>query len=77
MSSFPLRKVARFEYTGASRYTGYRAKSVKLFLECGHENFRKASQGVPERAQCRACHYAALRAAQQSSTRGESHNKGE
>jgi hypothetical protein len=50
-----MRNVTSHEYVGACRYTGYVAKSIKLLLECGHENYRKASQGVPERAKCRDC----------------------
>lgn len=50
-----LRKVKDIEYVGACRYTGYIAKSIKLMLECGHEQYRKASQGVPSRAKCREC----------------------
>ncbi len=50
-----LRKVAKFEWTGACRYTGYVAKSVILTLSCGHEIVRKASQGIPRRAHCRHC----------------------
>lgn len=43
----------------ASRYTGYKNKTVALFLECGHELHRKASAGVPKRAHCRECEKAA------------------
>lgn len=50
-----LRAVRDIEYTGACRYTGYVAKSIRLHLECGHELYRKASQGIPARARCREC----------------------
>lgn len=58
----PLRKVSKFEYIGACRYTGYIPKSVKLHLECGHEITRKASTGTPVRARCLVCHNIALSA---------------
>ena len=51
----PLVPVRRHEYTGACRYTGYQNKTIKLFLECGHMQFRKLSQGVPARARCSKC----------------------
>lgn len=51
----PLRKVSTFKYTGGCRYTGYIDKTIKLTLECGHELYRKASQGVPVKARCRDC----------------------
>jgi hypothetical protein len=54
---YPLRAVLRYEYVGASRYTGYVAKSIRLILVCGHDNYRKASQGAPSRARCRQCHH--------------------
>ena len=47
--------IKTFEYFGACRYTGYIDKSIRLFLECGHEQTRKASQGVPQKARCRDC----------------------
>jgi len=50
-----LKPIANFEYVGACRYTGYIPKSIKLTLECGHEQHRKASQGVPKRARCIEC----------------------
>lgn len=50
-----LKAVKNSEYVGACRYTGYVAKSVKLTLECGHEQHRKASQGIPMRARCTEC----------------------
>lgn len=50
-----FQSVAQHEYTGACRYTGYIAKTIKLTLQCGHEQFRKASQGVPAKARCRDC----------------------
>jgi hypothetical protein len=50
-----LRSVKYHEYTGACRYTGYVHKTIKLTLDCGHENYRKASQGVPMKARCRDC----------------------
>lgn len=52
-----LRKVVSFVYCGASRYTGYQDKSIRLDLECGHDQFRKASAGVPKRAKCNLCAY--------------------
>lgn len=51
----PLIPVARFKYVGACRYTGYVHKSIRLYLECGHEQQRKESQGVPARVRCRDC----------------------
>lgn len=50
-----LKAVKTFEYCSASRYTGYIPKSIHLILECGHDQFRKASRGVPKRAKCREC----------------------
>jgi hypothetical protein len=50
-----LKKVTNSDYVGACRYTGYIPKSIKLTLECGHEQHRKASQGVPVRANCKDC----------------------
>jgi len=50
-----MRDVTSHEYCGASRYTGYVARSVRLFLSCGHESVRKSSQGVPRRAKCHEC----------------------
>lgn len=50
-----LRAVRNHEYVGACRYTGYIDKSIRLHLECGHEQARKASQGVPARARCIEC----------------------
>ena len=50
-----MRRVVKSEYVGACRYTGYIAKSIQLTLECGHEQFRKASQGIPLKAKCREC----------------------
>lgn len=50
-----LQTVVKFEYTGACRYTGYVARSIKLTLKCGHETFRKASAGVPLKARCKEC----------------------
>jgi hypothetical protein len=43
------------QYMGASRYTGYVPKSIRLTLKCGHEQYRKASQGAPLKARCRDC----------------------
>lgn len=54
-----FRPVKNFEYVGACRYTGYIARSIRLFLECGHEQVRKASQGIPRKARCRDCERAA------------------
>lgn len=50
-----LQPVKTHEYVGACRYTGYIARSIRLKLECGHEQIRKASQGVPHRARCTEC----------------------
>jgi hypothetical protein len=50
-----LKKVIDIKYVGVCRYTGYRAKSVMLKLECGHEQRRKASQGIPKRVRCLVC----------------------
>lgn len=50
-----LKKVINFKFVGASRYTGYADKSIRLYLECGHDFSRKASHGVPKRARCRDC----------------------
>jgi hypothetical protein len=50
-----LQPVTNIEYCGASRYTGYIDKSVRMTLACGHELYRKASQKVPERARCVVC----------------------
>jgi hypothetical protein len=55
----PLRNVTVYEWTGACRYTGYQNRTIKLTLECGHHNYRKASQGAPQRARCRECAYIA------------------
>lgn len=52
----PFREVLKVEWTGASRYTGYIAKSLRIQLKCGHELFRKGSQGIPKgRCRCREC----------------------
>lgn len=50
-----LQRVKTYEYVGACRYTGYIARSIRLTLECGHEQTRKVSQGVPNRARCIEC----------------------
>lgn len=50
-----FRSVVNWDWCGACRYTGYRNKSVRLVLSCGHELYRKASQGVPGKARCREC----------------------
>jgi hypothetical protein len=55
-----FRRVINSEWVGACRYTGYIAKSIRLTLECGHENYRKASQGIPQRAHCRECERATM-----------------
>ena len=52
-----LQPVAKFMYCGACRYTGYEDKSIRLILACGHEQVRKASAGVPNRARCKDCEY--------------------
>ena len=55
-----LQRVINFRYVGACRYTGYEDKSIELFLACCHEQpYRKASQGVPQRARCQECERAA------------------
>jgi bacterioferritin-associated ferredoxin len=51
--------VTASEYVGACRYTGYVDKSIRLTLACGHEQYRKASQGIPVKARCRDCERAA------------------
>jgi hypothetical protein len=56
-----FRPVTKMEYTGACRYTGYIPKSIMLTLDCSHEQFRKASQGVPKKARCRECERQTLR----------------
>lgn len=53
--SVSMRKVKKFDYVGACRYTGYQNKSIRLYLTCGHEIQRKASCGVPKRARCTDC----------------------
>lgn len=50
-----LQLVTDHEYCGACQYTGYIDKAIRLTLKCGHEQTRKASQGVPRRARCRDC----------------------
>jgi hypothetical protein len=50
-----FRPVTAHEYVGASRYTGYVARSIMLTLACGHQQFRKASDGIPHKARCRDC----------------------
>ena len=50
-----LKRVTDLEYVGACRYTGYVHKSIKLTLECGHTQTRKASKGVPQKALCKEC----------------------
>jgi hypothetical protein len=52
-----FQRVMDHEYTGAFRYTGYIARSIKLTLFCGHEQVRKASQGMPIKARYRDCEY--------------------
>ena len=42
-----LKRVKKHGYVGASRYTGYIARSIRLILECGHDQYRKASQAFP------------------------------
>jgi hypothetical protein len=54
-----LQAVKNIDYIGACRYTGYIAQSIRLTLECGHEQTRKASAGVPKRARCKDCEWAA------------------
>lgn len=63
-----FKAVANFEYAGACRYTGYVDKSIKLTLECGHELWRKASQGVPKRARCVECERFAAEKAKAATT---------
>jgi hypothetical protein len=56
-----FRKVVKSEHVGASRYTGYIDKSIRLTLECGHDVTNKASsyegigKHIPEKARCRDC----------------------
>jgi hypothetical protein len=52
--------VSAHEYVGACRYTGYVDKTIRLTLACGHEQYRKASQGAPLKARCRDCERASL-----------------
>jgi hypothetical protein len=54
-----LQPIKSFDYVGACRYTGYVARSIRLTLKCGHEQTRKASAGVPKRAQCKECEFLA------------------
>lgn len=56
--------VTKAEWVGACQYTGYIAKTIKLTLKCGHENYRKHSQGVPRKARCRDCERAQANANQ-------------
>lgn len=65
-----FRPVINSEYVGASRYTGYIAKSIRLDLQCGHNQYRKASQGVPRQARCRECERAAEALALRETPRG-------
>ena len=48
-----FRRVIDHESCGEGRYTEYDNKSIYLILECGHDQYRKASMGVPDRARCR------------------------
>jgi len=51
-----FRKVIDFNFVGACRYTGYRHRSIRLVLDCGHEQpSRKASMKIPRKARCREC----------------------
>lgn len=47
--------VTALEYVGASRYTGYIAKTARLTLACGHQLYRKASAPIPSKARCIEC----------------------
>lgn len=49
------RRVTGTELCGASRYTGYVDKSLKLHLSCGHYLIRKRSAYVPHTALCVTC----------------------
>jgi hypothetical protein len=53
--SMIFQPVMSHEWVGASRYTGYTDKSIRLTLACGHQQTRKASQGLPMKARCREC----------------------
>lgn len=51
-----FRNMVSAEYCGASRYTGYVARSVRIKLECGHELIRRASEfGTQSKFHCRDC----------------------
>jgi hypothetical protein len=51
-----MRSIKSHEYIGACRYNGYINNSIRLILDCGHEQMRKASSGVPRTiVRCRAC----------------------
>lgn len=52
-----FRKVIKAAYCGGSRYTSYINKSIRIELDCGHINFRKASQGIPAKAKCLECEW--------------------
>lgn len=54
----PLKRVVRYErYSPTNNpHPGYPC-SIALYLECGHEQHRKASQGVPKKARCFQCRY--------------------
>lgn len=58
-----FRDVVDAEDCGASRYTGYVHKSMRLRLVCGHEKYRKISQGQPFKVRCIECERAAISAA--------------
>ena len=51
---WPWRKIVKVE-----RYRYYKAHgdTIVLYLECGHEQSRKASQGIPakEKVMCKQC----------------------
>jgi hypothetical protein len=64
-----LQLVTEHEYCGACQYTGYIDKAIRLTLKCGHEQTRKASQGVPRRARCRDCEKAAHKPEQRQEER--------
>lgn len=50
-----FKRVIKSQYCGACRYTGYVHKSIRLHLECGHEQYRKRSAGTPGKARCPNC----------------------
>jgi len=54
----PFRKVVKVErYSPTNNPHPSYPCSLMLYLECGHQVGRKASQGVPKRARCFQCRY--------------------